>query len=424
VRIALAGLVSGAVIPYVFLLLLDMSWVVLALWGQRLGTATLGALQERPTSGSFDLALTHGLSIVFTHVWRIRWVGIAMGGVGMLAAMVGDCVARAGQSTRGATFLTILAPSIFVTNAAAMLFQERLSALAAPERLVLVGGQLAKSHWGILTAGTGVAFLLAVVIWELWQIAYAQLAYLFRLPPPGSAARRGSSSSGLTRAPTEERQIRQDRIHHVVPEAARPYSSPSDVQTVSVATVSSPGRWWAAVPPLVIGLVLWIPLQRAYLGLVPTVTSEIAYLTPDQPMNLASLIVGPEPKVITFSSSTGQGTVDLQLEDGHGTALREVRNFRLMDLPGIAYNTATMSMADVSPGTYTLRLTLRPTEEEIAAEDVPGRSGGSISWSLLQGGGRLFRVLAFLMAGLTTLIIISGCILLTHAGNWFRGRYS
>jgi hypothetical protein len=147
------------------------------------------------------------------------------------------------------------------------------------------------------------------------------------------------------------------------------------------------------------------------------------YLKPDEPMDAVHIVVGSEAKAIIFSSSTGQGIADFDLENRQGRVLHELKGFQLMDLPGIAYNTTTMSIEDLSPGTYTLRLTLRPMREEPATESVIGKSGGLISWSLLQGGGPWFRVLAFLVAGLTTVLFIDACLIIIRAGGWFRERY-
>ena len=419
VRIALAGFVSGVVIPYLLLLVLDMSLLVLGLWQVWMGPAKLGAPQGQSITGALCLALAHSLATVLKHFWSFRWVGIAMGSVGVLAAVVGHYAARAGRGTRGTTFLTILALSAFATNGAALLFQERRSALAAAERIILVYYQLGESYGALLILGTTVGFLLAALIWELWRIIYEQLTSWWELPSYSPPIPCESSSQGLT----EEWHTYQDRIRQLKREAAQPHLGPPEFQRAPAVKYPSQGQWWPFVPALLVGVLLWMPLQRAYLRVAPAVTSEIVYLHPDQPTHLVLLSIGSEPRSITFSSSTGQGIVDFGLENGEGRVLRELKGFQLMDLPGIAYNTATMLIADLSPGTYTLRLALRPMEEGTVRESVVGRCGGVIGWGLLQGGGSWFRVLAILMAGLTTFILINACVILTRGGSWFRYRY-
>jgi len=422
VRIALVGFVSGVLIPYLFLVALDVSLLVLELWGLWVGAAQPDALRADTSAGAMLLALSRSLTNVLKHFWGFRYLGIAMGAVGMIAAVAGYYAARAGRGTRRATFLTILGLSTFLTNAAAMLLQERRSAIAAAQRLVFIYYRVGRSHWAVLIVGTAVAFLLAAVVWELWRVVYGQLAYGLRLSLPAPLAPSETSHVVLAQQLTESQRTYQDRIHRLKLEAAQPHSSVSE-QRVSANRPALQRRWWPMALSLLVGIGLWVPIQEVYLHLAPRVASEVVYLKPDHPMDTARLVVSTQPKAITFSSSTGQGIVDFHLEDRQGRVLREVQGFRLMDLPGIAYNTTTMPIADLSPGTYALRLTLRPLKDEPTIESVIGKSGGLISWSLLQGGGPWFRVLSFLMAGLTTLLVIDVCLLLARAGSWFRDRY-
>ena len=367
VQIAVTGFVSGVVIPYFLLLGLEVGLLVLALWGPWVGTTGPGASQGQIPGGAFFLALAHSLPIGLRHFWSFRWVGIAVGGVGMLTAMVGHLAARAGWGTEGATFLTILAISSFVTNSAAMLSQERRSALAAAERLALIYHQLARSHQTVLILGTTVAFVLALSFWNLWRLVYRQLAYRWR-----------STLPSITKS-TE---------------------------------ISGNSRRRFLVLALLVGVVGWLPLQRVYLQVAPAVTSGVVYLEPDDAIKLVPLVFGSQPQSISFSNAVGQGVADFRLEDEEGKILREIEGFRLMDLPGIAYNTMVMSTIDLSPGTYVLHLALRSAEAGTPSESALDRPGGVIGWGLLQGGGSRFRTLAVLMATLATFILIVGCILL------------
>jgi hypothetical protein len=421
-RIASVGFLSGVVIPYVFLAVLDVSLLVLELWRLWLNAAQPGAIPGHTSAGALLLALSRSSATVLKHFWRFRYLGIAMGAVGMMSAVAECYAARTGRGTRRATFLTVLGLSTFVTNAAAMLLQERRSGLAAAERLVFIYYQVSTSYWAVLIVGTSVAFLLAAVVWELWRVVYGRLAHGLRLSLPTPRTLPETSHPALARGPAEDRRIYQRRTHQLKLEAAQRHSSLPQ-QTDAAVGPTMRGRWWPMVLSLLVGMVLWVPIQGAYLRVAPRATSEVVCLKPDYPTDTVRLVVSTEPKAITFSSSTGQGIVDFHLEDRQGRVLRELEGFRLMDLPGIAYNTTTMSIADLPPGTYALRSTLRPETEEPTTESVIGESGGLISWSLLQGGGPWFRVLALFMAGLTTVLSIDVCLLLTRAGNWVRDRY-
>ncbi len=419
-RTALVGFLSGVAIPYLFLVALDVSLLVMELWRLWLNAAQPGAPRKHTSIGALLPALSHSLVTILKHFWSFRYLGIAMGGVGMVTAVAGYYAARTGRGTRRATFLTVLGLITFVTNAAFLLLQERRSALAAAERLVFIYYRVGGSHWAVLIVGTTVAFLLAAVVWEVWHVVYGQLVSGLRLSLPAPRAPSENSRSAVTSDP----RIHQGRIHELKLAAAQPHFNLSRQRDAMYEpTAAAQGQWWPIVLSLVGALVLWMPLQEAYLRVAPRVTSEVVYLKPEHPMDRALLVVSAEPKAITFSSSTGQGVVDFHLETRQGRILRELKEFRLMDLPGIAYNTTTMSIADLSPGTYALRLTLRPMKEEPVTESVIGKSGGLISWSLLQGGGPWFRALALLMAGLTTVLLIDICLLLVRAGSWFRDSY-
>ena len=87
-----------------------------------------------------------------------------MGRARTLAAVAEDHGARCGRRGRGNSFLAVLAASTFVTNAAAMLLQEKRSALTAAELPIFVYYALGESHRVLLIAGTAAGFLLAVTV--------------------------------------------------------------------------------------------------------------------------------------------------------------------------------------------------------------------------------------------------------------------
>jgi len=425
VRIAIAGFISGAVIPFLFLLALDLGLFVLGLWGVWVGTAQFEALQGQSAGSASFLAVVHNLGTLLRHFWSFRWVGIAMGGMGTLAAMVGCWAARTGRKMENTAFLTILGITTFVVNSAAMLFQERRSSLAATERLILIYYRLAKSHWAVLILGTSTAFLLALTVWELWHAIYTKLASCWNLPSFGPSEHEDIMRT-LAQVPAEGWRTYQRRIHQLKLEATQlpsnPHAGPGETPT---SGISQPHRWRLLVAVLLIGVLLWIPLQEAYLHVAPSVISGIVYLNPKDPAESVLLSIGPEPRSISFSSSIGQGTADFRLETEDGRVAREITGFRLMDLPGIAYNTTMMSITGLPPGTYVLHLSLGTVRDNKASEESAlGKPGGVIGWSLLQGGGPWFRFLAVVMAALTALVLVDVCILSAQGIGWVRRTYS
>lgn len=415
-RIAFAGVVSGAVIPFLILLALDIILLALETSGLWTGPVGFGVPQRQPASQALELVLARGFAAVLSQFWRLRWMAVVFGGVGLLAALAGHHAASAGLETSRASFLTILTLSTFATSAVVMLSQETCWAAAASERVALMCYPLGTSHWVALILYTAIACLPAAVIWKLWRMIYGLLAHALRLPLLADPGGREASRKLLDPRSRGEWHSHQDPIHHLRSEAA--VSHPA-----RAAKSSWDREWQPLLLSLLTAMALWVPLQRAYLHVAPNVISDTVHLKPDEPVASTLLVVRSEPAALTFSTSAGQGTVDVQLKNGQGETLREVKGFRLVDLPGIAHNTITMPIADLSAGTYTLRLVLRPVKGDPGVGRAQRNPGGLITWGLRQGGGSRFRVLAVVAAGLATFMWIDVYLLLRRAADWLRNRY-
>ena len=170
-------------------------------------------------------------------------------------------------------------------------------------------------------------------------------------------------------------------------------------------------------------LLAWPLLHSAYTYHVPSTGSEIVYLNPDAAKTVERVRIRVSPHAIVFASSVGHGLFDAALLSSPQTItpIREVRDFRLEETAQGTYRYARMSIEGLEPGDYYLRMSLRPAgEQRPTGFAILGDGAAIVSYSLHQGGGITYRLIAVGMATVLTLGLLVVVILVIEGVYYLR----
>ena len=176
---------------------------------------------------------------------------------------------------------------------------------------------------------------------------------------------------------------------------------------------------------LLLCLVAWLPLDWAYARHVPRTISGSVYMQPSAAERVDRVLLGASPHEIVFASSVGHGLFDVQLvrKPGAPAPIREVRDFQLAETPEGSYSYAHMPVEGLDPGEYFLRMSLRPAGElSPDAFAIMGDGEGVVNYSLYQGGGSSYWLIAAGMATLLTVGLLGVVALLIQGAIYLRAR--
>jgi len=395
------GLVSGLIIPTPIIAFLDLGLLVLGLWYVFTGMSQLGAPAGQSPWQALAVTLATNLLNMLRHLWAIRWGLLASGGLGALAALARRGTPRIpGAWGRVLGFLAILAVLSLAFNGLFLLRRETQVRLLAVGRVVhllqQIGGESGgKSYEVDLAIGTVAALAVSLLFWEAWQALYRRLGAWAGLPQPhkGFAPyRRATAQAWRAEQMAEGPQMR---------------------------TLA-----WT-MGALTLCLVAWLPLHSAFALYAPSSVPRSIYLHPGAPERVERTTLGAYPREIVFASAVGHGLFDAELLTGPEATkpLREVRDFLLKETPRGTYRYAHMSIEGLKPGVYILRTRLRP-----AGKLPPGASAvmedgeGVISYTLYQGGGAAYRLVALGIAALLTVALLCAMVLLVEGMAYLRSR--
>lgn len=184
------------------------------------------------------------------------------------------------------------------------------------------------------------------------------------------------------------------------------------------------GTAWAG-GLLALCFLAWLPLDWAYARHVPRTISGSVYLQPSASERMARVLLGASPHEIVFSSSVGHGLFDAELvrKPGAPAAIREVQDFQLVETPEGSYSYAHMSVERLDPGEYYLQMGLRPAGElSPEAFAIMGDGEGVVNYSLYQGGGISYWLIAAGMATVLTVGLLGAVALLIQGAVYLRAR--
>jgi len=392
------GLVSGLIIPVVAVVVLDLGLLALGLWDVYNDVTRLGAPGGRSVWEALRITLAVNLLNILRHLWGIRLAFLVTGALGVLAALAQRTAPRIPRGWgRGLSFLAIFAALSLSLNGVLLIGRESQARLMAVDRVIYFLRHLRGESYDVdLVTGTAIALAVGMVFWEVWRTLYKGAGVRIGLPQAQEALLHDqtyvSGAGGI--APETEGEF--------------------DLQ----------GAVWVG-GLLALCFVAWLPLDWAYARHVPRTISGSVYLQPSAAERVDRVLLGASPHEIVFSSSVGHGLFDAELvrRPSAPTPIREVRDFPLKETPEGSYSYAHMSVEGLDPGEYHLRMSLRPAGElSPDAFAIMGDGEGVVNYSLYQGGGISYWLIAAGMATVLTVGLVGLVGLLLQGAAYLRSR--
>jgi hypothetical protein len=422
------------------ILVLDLGLLVVGLWDIFMDTTQLGAPSGQ--SPWTALAVTLGANLVNTlrHLWAIHWVILASGALGTFAALArrtAPWVRRVWG--RALSFLAILAVLSFSCNALLLLWRESQAEMVVMDRVVYYWRQLESDpYWQSLVLGTVVSLFAALLFWEAWRglcRALGSWVGLFQplraTAPHQKAVLHPTVGEYTARLIGLKREAHPGRwTEHALSEAPsipRRTQEPAGAGGMAVKAAVEPHlhdlKWVGGL--LLLCLLAWPLLHSAYTYHVPSTGSQIVYLYANAQEKVERVRIRVFPHAIVFASSVGHGLFNAALLSSSQaiTPIREVRDFRLEETAQGSYRYARMSIEGLDPGNYYLRMSLRPAGDlRPDTLTMLEHGDGIVSYSLHQGGGLTYRLIAVGMATVLTVGLLLVVILLIEGVYYLRTR--
>lgn len=392
------GLVSGLITPVPTIVVLDLGLLVLGLWDVYNDVTRLGAPSEGSVWGALGITLAVNLLNILRHLWGIRWAFVVTGSLGALAALAHRTASRIPRGWgRGLSFLAIFAALSLPLNGFLLIGREWQARLMAVDRAIYFLRQLRGESYDVdLVTGTAIALAVGLLFWEVWRTLYRGVGVRVGLPQTQEVLLR--------------HQTYASGVGGIAPEAEGEF----DLRDTA---------WVGGL--LILCCVAWLPLDWAYARHVPRTISESVYLQPSVAERVDRVLLGASPHEIVFSSSVGHGLFDAVLvrRPSAPTPIREVRDFQLVETPEGSYSYAHMSVEGLDPGEYYLRMSLRSAGQlSPEAFAIMGDGEGVVNYSLYQGGGMSYRLIAVGMATVVTVGLLGLVAFLVQGAIYLRNR--
>jgi hypothetical protein len=426
------GLVSGLVLPVPLIVLLDGGLLVLGLWYAFGNVTSLGASTGQSVWAALAIALGANLLNLLRHIWAIRGVLVASGGLGALAALAQRASWRIPWAWgRGLSYLVIAAVISLLTSAVILLGVETQAERVAGDRVVYLLRNLGGESYEVgLIVSAAAALIIGLLYWEAWRTLCGGLASRVGLPwspqpqpvaPPKAPVSEPTVGEYTARLVALRREALPGTAR--APTGIRPAQEPTGGEERARQFDLRGAAWLGGA--LLLCVVAWLPLHSGYGRHVPRAISQSVYLQSGVPEHVERIVLGPSPHRIVFASAVGHGLFDAELwSNGRASALlRELRDFRLKEVPTREYAYARFSLEGLEPGDYVLRMSLRPAGElPPDAPAVMGDGQGVVNYALHQGGGTSYRFFAAGMAVVFTIALLSAVALLVQGVAAVRAR--
>ena len=409
------GLLAGAIIPALIILVLDVGLLVVGMWDVFNDASRLGSQGGQSAWVALAETLAVNLPNLVGHIWGIRWVLLLSGCLGALATLGQRASWRIHQVWgQGLSFLVILAVLSLALTVYSLVAREERARLVAFDRttslLRYFGGE---SYASDLVMGIVFALVVALIFWEFWRGLYARLRGWV-----GLSQTQHPSTSPRTRVSGTQDDEKAAQLTTLTQDVS------TGTGTARLTESSLRGVIWVG-GLFLLCIVAWLPLDSAYRRHVPRTISENIYLFPGTPEREVRIRVGASPHKIVFANSVGHGLFDAKLltSPDAPSPLFEVRDFRLEETPEGSFSYAHMNIEGMKPGDYYLHMSLRPAGELAPdAFRVMGDGEGVVSYSLYQGGGTAYRLVTAGMAAVLTADVLGIVILVIEGVAYIRDR--
>jgi hypothetical protein len=405
VRRLLAGFLSGASGLIALLLLLALLLVIGTLW-PLLSDIASGLRGKLPFWQTVGQAATQSLGNLPAFLWSARWGVLVMGLLGLLLAFVDSRALQIERPWRHLLSLVVLLGMIG-TLVFALQYANRenvLAWLAGRPDLISLRESALVSDLAALLIGALITLPTTYVIWTLWQWWYIRWMHWLRLEQ-GRATPVAEPDT-----PPDDWRAYQVRLH----QTKRGVSEDRAAEAPESQPAPANGRLLRLLLVLLAGSALaLLGGVRLYDSSGSQLASNDLWVSASSPEALATVRFTRPPRQLIAAGISGEGLVDITFGSAQSAAaLRQVAGMRLIGVRA-DYPSATVDLAGLEPGRYWLKARLREGD------------GGQVRYTLLQGGGTLAQVAAWLIGLAAGVVLALGLLAALEAmtlGGWGRAR--
>lgn len=328
--------------------------------------------------GAISLAFVQSLQALPGFFWSARWGMLALGVLGIALAGVDVLRTRVDRPWRDSLGFVV---TIGVVGAVVIAFQyanrESLQAyLAGQPGMISQQGALLVSDLTLLLTGLLITLGLGYIVWVAWHWWFEHWAVWFKLPRPVLVSEAGTAAPAV---PSDDWRAYQDRLMRL---------KRSEVDAPAVVAVPAPVQrrssiWMVGLALLVMTLLVYGGL-RLYHGFGSNIISGQTWVSSDSPSSAIPISFDGIPQQINISNINGTGSVETYLTSAsNASPQRSVT----LQLPGVTndYATAQLDVGGLAPGAYLVNIVLKNGQ------------GGSIMYTVLEGGGSGARYSALLL---------------------------
>ncbi|MFL5806243.1 MAG: hypothetical protein ACJ8CR_31495 [Roseiflexaceae bacterium] len=376
-RYLLAGFLSGASGLVALLLLLALLLMIGALWPLLFDIAS-GMRGKLPFWQTVGQAVAQSLGDLPVFLWSARWGVLALGLLGLLLAFIDSRALRIERPWRHWLSLVVLLGMVG-TLVFALQYANRenlLAWLAGQPSLVSLRESALVSDLAALVLGAVITLPATYVLWSLWQWWYIRWTRWLRLE------QRSAPPVDAPATSDDDWRAYQARLHQIKRGVAE------DRAAEAVEVQSAPLDTWLMRRLLLLLAVMVIALLgavRLYDSSGSQLATDDLWISATSPEDLATLRSTRPLRQLIATGISGEGLVDITFGSDQGTApLRQAIVMRLIGA-GANYPSAMIDLVGLEPGRYWVKASLREG------------GGGQVRYTLLQGGGTLAQVAAWLI---------------------------
>jgi hypothetical protein len=404
-RRLIAGFLAGASGVGAILLFVALLLMIGAFWPLFSDIAS-GLRGNLPLSTTLGRALADSLGNLPAFLWSGRWGVLVLGLLGLLLAFIDSWALRIERPWRHLLSLVVLLGMIGALVFALQYANREnvLAWLAGQPYLMSLREDALVSDLAALLIGAMIALPATYITWALWQWWYIRWMRWLRLEQ-GSATPMAEPAP-----PPDDWRVYQVRLH----QTKRGVSEDQVVEAPGPEPTLANARMLRLLLVLLAGSALaLLGAVRLYDSSGSQLASGDLWVSAASPEDLATIGFTRPPRQMIAAGISGEGLVDITFGSAQGTApLYQAIEMRLVGA-GANYPSSTVDLAGQEPGRYWLKASLRE-----------GR-GGQLRYMLLQGGGTLAQVAAWLIGLAAGIVLAVGLLAALEAlalHGWGRAR--